>query len=278
MAMPESSCSPFAFLGCSIKLCKPELMSASPALAAVTAAGSAPSGLSGTRHASLEVRGVGRGKIEALLEDEVVYCSPAPGYATAMVDGTVRMVPEAEGDGVPRICRVERPVYGMAQAGRRWQRSIFPWLLAWNADSPGAPRLQQSTMDTCVFHCRHTVQTPSGPRSELLLLGCYVDDLFILSSHTDEHSLYHMFTQELEARWDVEDEGDVADLLNVEIERSGDHIILRQRGYVRKLMDTYAPDGVPVSSFAGDIRLSRQQASRVPADASLPQLVLDAPM
>eukprot|EP00965_Chrysotila_dentata_P079282 2614578-Pleurochrysis_carterae.AAC.1 len=52
-----------------------------------------------------------------LERDEVVYCHAPPGYATTGADGR------------PRICRVEKPIYGMAQAGRRWQRSLFPWLL-----------------------------------------------------------------------------------------------------------------------------------------------------
>ena len=68
----------------------------------------------------------------SLLEGEVVYCSPAPGYGTALIDGSIKMVPKEQSDGVDRLCRVEKPVYGMAQAGRRWQRTIFPWLLAWN--------------------------------------------------------------------------------------------------------------------------------------------------
>lgn len=75
----------------------------------------------------------------------------------------------------------------MAQAGRRWQRTLFPWLLAWV--NWGA-RLKQSEMDSCVFSCTAAVTTPNGPRDETLLIGCYVDDLFILSSHTDEDSLY----------------------------------------------------------------------------------------
>eukprot|EP00966_Prymnesium_polylepis_P113219 2618286-Prymnesium_polylepis.1 len=35
----------------------------------------------------------------------------------------------------------------MAQAGRRWQRTIFLWLIVWNDGAAGAPRLQQSTLD-----------------------------------------------------------------------------------------------------------------------------------
>eukprot|EP00965_Chrysotila_dentata_P098748 3264961-Pleurochrysis_carterae.AAC.1 len=51
-----------------------------------------------------------------LQDGEVVYCHAPPGYSTTGADGK------------PRICRVEKPVYGMAQAGRRWQRTLFPWL------------------------------------------------------------------------------------------------------------------------------------------------------
>ena len=40
-------------------------------------------------------------------------------------DGVARL----GSDGQPRILRVDKPIYGMAQAGRRWQRTLFPWLL-----------------------------------------------------------------------------------------------------------------------------------------------------
>mmetsp|Transcript_37089 Transcript_37089/g.85102 ORF Transcript_37089/g.85102 Transcript_37089/m.85102 type:complete len:322 (-) Transcript_37089:1107-2072(-) len=118
-----------------------------------------------------------------LEEGEVVYCSPAPGYATRQrADGTITMVPAAEGDGVQRLCMVQKPVYGMAQAGRRWQRSIFPWLLEWGKDR--GYEMKQSRFDTCVFSCSCDVVTPSGPRREMLYIGCYVDDLFVLSIYT----------------------------------------------------------------------------------------------
>jgi len=101
--------------------------------------------------------------LQGTLEDgEVIYCSPAPGYATCVIDGKVRMVPAKEGDGVQRLCMVTRPVYGMAQAGRRWQRSIFPWLLEWGKDY--GYQMKQSQYDTCVFSCTHRTDTPRGPR------------------------------------------------------------------------------------------------------------------
>ena len=96
---------------------------------------------------------------------EVVYCTPPPGYATALVDGKVHLVLAALGDGVDRICRVEKPVYGMAQAGRRWQRTIFPWILAWRgvAADGSAIQLEQSKLDTCVFTCRARTSHPRRP-------------------------------------------------------------------------------------------------------------------
>ena len=51
-----------------------------------------------------------------LLEGETVYCYPPPGYESK------------GGDGQDQICRILKPVYGIAQAGRRWQRTLFPWL------------------------------------------------------------------------------------------------------------------------------------------------------
>ena len=33
-------------------------------------------------------------------------------------------------DGQPLICRIEKPVYGAQQSGRRLQRRLFPWVKA----------------------------------------------------------------------------------------------------------------------------------------------------
>ena len=56
-----------------------------------------------------------------LLDDEVVYCHSPPGHEMTGADGRTQLL------------RVEKPIYGMAQSGRRWQRSIFPWLVSLRA-------------------------------------------------------------------------------------------------------------------------------------------------
>ena len=134
-------------------------------------------------------------------------------------------------------------------------------------------------MDTCIFYCSHDVVTPTGTRREYLFIGCYVDDLFVLSSHNDEHSLYCNFTRDLQDEWDVEDEGEVSDLLSVEITREEDHVVLRQQGYIEKMMRNFAPDGVPTFLLDKPYLLSDHPSSRTPAEDGrhgLPQLVADA--
>eukprot|EP00965_Chrysotila_dentata_P240098 6203502-Pleurochrysis_carterae.AAC.2 len=64
---------------------------------------------------------------------EAVYCHPPPGYETT------------GSDGCTRVCRVIQPGYGMAQAGRRVQRSLFFWLKSWG--------FKQSDSDPSVFVC-----------------------------------------------------------------------------------------------------------------------------
>ena len=117
----------------------------------------------------------------------------------------------------------------MVQAGRRWQRTLYPWLSKFGFVPLHA--------DPNVFVMRRGQET--------LILGCYVDDLFTLHSHSGPGTLYDEFISELSTRFDVEDEGVISDLLNVEIAREGDDVVLRQRGYIDRLVETYAPDGVP---------------------------------
>eukprot|EP00965_Chrysotila_dentata_P178508 5895345-Pleurochrysis_carterae.AAC.1 len=98
----------------------------------------------------------------------------------------------------------------MAQAGRRWQGTLFPWLLEYG--------FTPCSSDPCVFTLR------GKQPEERLIVGCYVDDLFVLMHHDDAPgSLYAAFTDALATRWNVEDEGPVSDLLNVEIRRHDRH-------------------------------------------------------
>eukprot|EP00965_Chrysotila_dentata_P167708 5537954-Pleurochrysis_carterae.AAC.1 len=104
----------------------------------------------------------------------------------------------------------------MAQAGRRWQRSLFPWFREWG--------FKQCDSDPCVFPITRKI----AGVSQRLVLGCYVDDLFTLYSHDGPESLNERFTADLATRWNIEDEGPVSDLLNVDISTDADSVILKQ--------------------------------------------------
>ena len=154
-----------------------------------------------------------------LEEGEDVFCLPPPGYER-----------KDEATGQQLVCRVIKPIYGMAQAGRRWQRSLFPWLKDFG--------LSQSEHDPCIFHMTQEVDTPKGKRTERLAIGCYVDDLCCAYSHADKYSIYHKFTTALK-EWNVEDEGPLNDLLGVEFDFSDGHVHLRQTAYIEKLVARY---------------------------------------
>ena len=138
---------------------------------------------------------------------EQIVCRPPLGYETLGDDGN------------HKIWRVLKPIYGMQQGGRRWQRSLFPWFKALG--------FRQCEADNCVF-----VMTAAG---DALYVGCYVDDLYVLYLQDGAESLYASFTRELTQRWEVEDEGEVTDLLNIEISRQSASITLRQTAYIDKL-------------------------------------------
>ena len=87
------------------------------------------------------------------VDGEVVYCYHPTGY------------PELDSAGQPMIARVEKPIYGIQQAGRRLQRMLFTWLIA-----QGFTALDDS--DPCVFTRTH----------EIITIGVYVDNLQIVHS------------------------------------------------------------------------------------------------
>eukprot|EP00965_Chrysotila_dentata_P075450 2491621-Pleurochrysis_carterae.AAC.3 len=142
----------------------------------------------------------------------------------------------------------------MAQAGHRWQQSLFLWLKQFG--------FRQCESDPCVF----TMQREIRNETHRLMTGCYVDDLFILYSHDGEGSLYDTFTVALAQRWQVEDEGPVSDLLNVEITVKDGCVELTQGKYIDTLVPTCLPDGVPTSFHA----------THAPSADNLPALVESA--
>ena len=104
-----------------------------------------------------------------------------------------------------------------------------------------------------------------------------MDDLYFLSSHTDEFSLYHQFTTDMSTRWEVEDEGGVFDLLSVEISKEDDHTPASAptspSSWTRTHPTAPACRGTARSTPS---RASSHPTNRTPADKELPKLLLSA--
>ena len=147
--------------------------------------------------------------------------------------------------------RVLKPFYGMHQGGRRWQRSLFPWFKALG--------FRQCEADDCVF-AMTTID-------DAVYVRCYVDDLYILYLQDGASSLYASFTRELTQRWEVEDEGEVTDLLNIEISRQGASItLIRQTAYIDKIPREWFSHGPP----------AHVQLNSVPHPEDIRELVIHA--
>ena len=164
-------------------------------------------------------------------EGEVIYCRMPEGFV------------ELDKTGTPRVCRIEKPVYGAPQSGRRLQRKIFAWLSSCGEAIPGLTVRRLEDSDGCVVVC-------DNEDGEMLILGLYVDNLIIAHSAkltedgtpVDAGSMYAQFTTKLASDWEVEDEGPLKDMLGVEVQRNKDgSITLHQRGYVRKVLEKYLP-------------------------------------
>ena len=141
-----------------------------------------------------------------------------------------------------------KPIYGMSQAGRRWQRTLFPWM----KDNGFA----QTDGDTCVF--RKVRKDEKGAITDELIVGCYVDDLCVCYNSDGSGSLYAEFVEALESRFEVEDEGQLSDLLGIEFEFADGYVKLHQRAYIERMVENYLPDGVP----------PRVQKGSTPCDAN----------
>ena len=123
---------------------------------------------------------------------------------------------QTDEQGRPYVLKIVKPIYGLPQAGRRFQRSIYPWLR-----SQGFCQLDDSDSSVWVHRpdgsCNNDIDvTPSGNMSsaleaapsvkscdaqmseeveaalaayhasdvtEKLILGVYVDNLQIIHSH-----------------------------------------------------------------------------------------------
>jgi len=181
----------------------------------------------------------------SFLDGEMVYCHMPTGHV------------ETDENGIPLVCCIKKPVYGIPQAGRRLQRGIFDWML----DKSKANLRQLDDSDNTIF----VYDDPNG--IETFTVGVYVDNLQIVHSSeisdggepADPKSYLAKFLTLLRNDWDVVDEGLMVDLLGMECDYLPDKSIkVHQEKYVGKLLSRYLPQGPPTRTKSNCLPYSDQ--------------------
>jgi len=156
----------------------------------------------------------------SLLDDEVVFMKYPPGHT------------EVGTDGKDTVYLVQKPIYGLKQAGRRFQHDFFAWLkLPIDQGGAGFTRCKK---ELCIFtRC---------VGNDTVYLGVYCDDIIAIFSDNDVGSVYDVFRTALHTRWKAEDEGELSDILNICVAHEGLSIKLSQPMYIDTMVDRYLPD------------------------------------
>ena len=221
-----------------------------------------------------------------------MYCRMPQGYE------------QHDTSGRPYMLKIVKPVYGIPQAGRRFQRSIFPWLR-----KQGMRQLDESDSSVWVYDpdnmpTNAEVSARAGPNAtatvpiseppnvephlattvsnseseahvhealasyhsarkgkERLVLGVYVDNLQIVHSASpgDKTSKIASFLADIQKDWDVEDEGEMVDILGIQIRHNHDgSITLHQEKYVKQIISEFLPDGAPKDTPKGCLPYSKR--------------------
>jgi hypothetical protein len=118
------------------------------------------------------------------------------------------------------VCRLKKGLYGLKQAGRAWHQTIDPALQALG--------LTPLATDYCVY-------VHHGQQGEMLILGLYVDDLFLFTPST---ALLDRFKAQLSQQFRMEDLGELSLMLGMRVvrDRAARTLTISQGSYVEKLL------------------------------------------
>ena len=144
--------------------------------------------------------------------DEDLYMQMPPG------------LPSRSSDGRRIVCKLDRSLYGLKQAGRVWWQLLTSFLLDWG--------FKQSAIDVCLY-------TYTSPTGSILWLLVWVDDTIIVD---DDEALRERFVADLGKRFPIEDKHELEWILGVKVARcrKTNSLSLSQELYVRDLCKRHA--------------------------------------
>lgn len=126
--------------------------------------------------------------------------------------------PDGYDDGTEKVCKLNRAIYGLKQAGRVWNRKLSESLLEFG--------LQKSQLDPCVFFCI---------KRKIILL-VYVDDMLIFYEKSDDLNEVRDY---IKSKLNIKDIGHATECIGIRINQSSTKIEIDQQKYVVELLAKY---------------------------------------
>ncbi|KMQ88628.1 retrovirus-related pol polyprotein from transposon tnt 1-94 [Lasius niger] len=167
---------------------------------------------------------------------------------TSIAAKAKKMLSDVKGED--QVCRLNRAIYGLKQAGRQWYNQLNEVLRSIG--------LYHTKSDPCVF-VDNAETTPT-------IVMVYVDDIIIASSNPGR---VNMIKTELSRRFKIKDLGRAKYCLGFEIRQDGNKIKLSQTGYTREILNRFGmTDCKPTyTPLAVNSKLSKGEKS---LDAEVP--------
>jgi len=118
------------------------------------------------------------------------------------------------------VCLLRKALYGLRQAGRAWHLRLDMELRGLGA--------VPSKFDPCLY-----LYGPIENRSYIIV---YVDDILIMSC---DDSMIRRVKDYFRTKFDVKELGNVKFCLGLEFSRNEGEIIIKQKGYIHKVLDRF---------------------------------------
>lgn len=115
------------------------------------------------------------------------------------------------------VCKLEKSLYGLKQAGRNWNHMLHSFLI------------DNNFVQNCADHCVYAKET----LKDKVIILIWVDDLIIAAS--DENAMATV-KKMLAAKFKMKDLGKLRYFLGIDFEQSNECLKMSQRQYVEKLM------------------------------------------
>ena len=159
--------------------------------------------------------------LNAPIEEEVYIRIP---------DGCTQLMPKGmtTENGVLKILKA---VYGLKQSPRNWNQELHKLLTSL--------KFQQSQVD----HCLYSLKVPRVVKGKttgtsVVYLTVYVDDVALFG----DSELIKWVVSKVAQTYAITDQGELRDILGVEIHRKGSSILINQERFIQKILKTFSMD------------------------------------